>query len=130
MRRTRMAYLIMLPRLIKIKINQFVKNEIINIMKRFMSPCLYCGVLSRASTCRQCTIAIESRDPRRKERNKAYDYEWQKLSRQARTIQPWCSRCGSRQDLTADHILSLANGGQNIMENIMVLCRKCNSSKK
>jgi 5-methylcytosine-specific restriction endonuclease McrA len=31
--------------------------------------------------------------------------------------------------LTADHILSLANGGSNILENVMVLCRKCNSSK-
>ena len=99
-------------------------------MKRFNSPCLYCGVLSRASTCQQCTLAIQSRDPKRIHRNKQYDYEWQKLSKYARTVQPWCSRCGSKKDLTADHILSLADGGQNVLSNIMVLCRSCNSSKK
>jgi len=98
-------------------------------MKKFNSPCLYCGVVSRGGVCRQCRAAIESKDPKRKQRNKAYDYEWQKLSRLARTLQPWCSRCGTNKDLTADHILSLANGGNNILENIMVLCRKCNSSK-
>lgn len=98
-------------------------------MKRFNSPCLYCGVISRGSMCRDCSNAIAARDPKRKERNKQYDHEWNKLSRLARQIQPWCSRCGSNMDLTADHILSLANGGSNILENIMVLCRKCNSSK-
>jgi len=99
-------------------------------MKRFNSPCLYCGVVSRGSTCRQCTAVIQSHDINRQIRNKQYDYKWQKLSRYARTIQPYCSRCGSSRDLTADHILSLADGGQNILENIMVLCRSCNSSKK
>ena len=99
-------------------------------MKRFMTPCLYCGVLSRSSTCKSCVISIQSKDPKRRERNKQYNYEWHKLSRLARSLQPWCSRCGSKNDLTADHILSLANGGSNILENIMILCRKCNSSKK
>jgi 5-methylcytosine-specific restriction protein A len=98
-------------------------------MKKFNTPCLYCGVVSRGSACRDCRAAIEAKDPKRKERNKQYDYEWHKLSRLARQLQPWCSRCGSKNDLTADHILSLANGGSNILENIMVLCRKCNSSK-
>jgi 5-methylcytosine-specific restriction protein A len=99
-------------------------------MKKFYSPCLYCGVLSRGSTCRQCLNAIQGRDPLRKERNKKYDSEWHRLSKLARSLQPWCSRCGSKKDLTADHILSLANGGSNILENIIVLCRSCNSSKK
>jgi 5-methylcytosine-specific restriction enzyme A len=98
-------------------------------MKRFNTPCLYCGVISRGSVCRQCKAAIESKDIKRQERHRAYDYEWQKLSRLARKIQPWCSRCGTNKDLTADHILSLENGGSNIIENIMILCRKCNSSK-
>ena len=98
-------------------------------MKRFKSPCLYCGILSRGSTCKDCLNAIAARDPKRAERNKRYNSEWHRLSRLARQMQPWCSRCGSRNDLTADHILSLANGGNNVLENIMILCRKCNSSK-
>lgn len=99
-------------------------------MKRFNSPCLYCGIITRGSTCPQCVQAIQSRDPARVARNKKYDYQWQKLSRYARQVQPWCSRCGKNKDLTADHILSLADGGQNVLSNIMVLCRSCNSSKK
>ena len=99
-------------------------------MKRFLTPCLYCGVLSRGSECRDCIGTIQARDPKRKDRNKQYDSEWHRLSRLARSMQPWCSKCGSKNDLTADHILSLANGGSNILENIMVLCRRCNSSKK
>ena len=99
-------------------------------MRKFYSPCLYCGILSRGSTCKSCVNAIQSRDPKRAERNKRYNSEWQRLSRLARELQPWCSRCGSQKDLTADHILSLSDGGQNIMSNIMILCRSCNSSKK
>jgi 5-methylcytosine-specific restriction endonuclease McrA len=99
-------------------------------MRRFKSPCLYCGVVSRGSACKDCLNAIAARDPKRKQRNKQYDHEWNKLSRLARSLQPFCSRCGSQNDLTADHILSLANGGSNILSNIMVLCRRCNSSKK
>ena len=99
-------------------------------MKKFYSPCIYCGVLSRGSTCKQCLYSIQARDPKRRQRNKQYDSEWNRLSRLARQMQPWCSRCKSTKDLTADHILSLANGGSNILENIIVLCRSCNSSKK
>ena len=33
-------------------------------MKKFNSPCLYCGVISRGSVCRQCKAAIESKDPK------------------------------------------------------------------
>ena len=52
------------------------------------------------------------------------------LFKLARSLQPWCTKCGSTKDLTADHILSIAQGGLNTLDNISVLCRKCNSSKK
>ena len=51
------------------------------------------------------------------------------MSKLARELQPWCSRCFNTKDLTADHIVSIANGGLNTLDNISVLCRKCNSSK-
>lgn len=41
---------------------------------------------------------------------------------------PKCARCRSTEDLTADHVLALANGGTNDGER-QVLCRPCNSSK-
>ena len=40
-----------------------------------------------------------------------------------------CVTCGSRVDLTADHVLPLDNGGTNAPSNLQVLCRSCNSSK-
>ncbi len=40
-----------------------------------------------------------------------------------------CRRCGSREDLTADHIVAEVDGGLTILENLQTLCRPCNSSK-
>jgi hypothetical protein len=42
---------------------------------------------------------------------------------------PWCSACGSRHDLTLDHIIPLSLGGRSTRSNVQVLCRACNSSK-
>lgn len=95
---------------------------------KFLRPCSGCGILVRDSRCKQCARLQQARNPRR--RHNKYDYEWQKLSRVARALQPYCSKCLSTQDLTADHILSIKNGGLNTLDNISVLCRKCNSSKK
>jgi len=94
---------------------------------RFNRPCSGCGILVRSSRCAACARLQRLRNPRR--RHSQYDYEWQQMSKLARQIQPWCSRCLSKKDLTADHIVSIANGGLNTLDNISVLCRKCNSSK-
>jgi 5-methylcytosine-specific restriction endonuclease McrA len=95
---------------------------------KFNRPCPGCGILVRKSRCDQCARLQTLRNPRR--RHNQYDYEWQKLSRLARSLQPWCTKCGTNKDLTADHILSIANGGLNTLDNISVLCRRCNSSKR
>jgi 5-methylcytosine-specific restriction endonuclease McrA len=45
-------------------------------------------------------------------------------------LQPWCSQCGSKEDLTGDHITALANGNRRpTLDGIQVLCRSCNSRK-
>jgi len=45
-----------------------------------------------------------------------------------------CLRCGTTDfqynPLVPDHVVSLAQGGSNTIDNIQPLCRKCNSSKK
>jgi 5-methylcytosine-specific restriction endonuclease McrA len=41
-----------------------------------------------------------------------------------------CAYCGSRAEVTVDHIESLAAGGLHAPENLAPACRSCNSSKK
>jgi 5-methylcytosine-specific restriction endonuclease McrA len=40
-----------------------------------------------------------------------------------------CVRCGTDTDLTADHILSKALGGEDNLDNLQTLCRSCNAKK-
>ena len=53
-----------------------------------------------------------------------YGAAWDRLSKQARADQPWCTRCGSPDDLTLDHVIPGTSDG-----GLMVLCRPCNSRK-
>ena len=40
-----------------------------------------------------------------------------------------CAECGSRCNLSIDHITPLANGGSHALTNLRVLCVTCNSRK-
>ena len=40
-----------------------------------------------------------------------------------------CLTCGSRSDLTIDHVHAVSLGGSNDPSNLRPLCRSCNSSK-
>lgn len=86
-------------------------------------PCLACGEPSPDSWC------PDHRRPHSKHKlsaaQRGYDHAWQKLSRQARRLQPWCTWCGTEDDLTADHIRWPAES----LNDVQVLCRACNSRK-
>ena len=41
-----------------------------------------------------------------------------------------CCYCGSKEELTKDHIKPLNNGGELTMSNVVPCCKSCNSSKK
>jgi hypothetical protein len=41
----------------------------------------------------------------------------------------YCRHCGKTKNLTVDHILAIANGGGNELENLQLLCKSCNSRK-
>lgn len=40
-----------------------------------------------------------------------------------------CRHCGTHRNLSCDHVIPDANGGQTIFENLQTLCRSCNSKK-
>lgn len=40
-----------------------------------------------------------------------------------------CKRCGCQDNLTIDHILPVASGGDESLNNLQTLCKSCNSKK-
>ena len=40
-----------------------------------------------------------------------------------------CQYCGSKKNLTLDHVLSRSRGGQHTWENVVAACSSCNSKK-
>lgn len=55
------------------------------------------------------------------------------MSKRARRLQPWCSDCGSVEDLTTDHSVAAwerKDAGKAIrLEDVDVVCRSCNSRR-
>ncbi len=41
-----------------------------------------------------------------------------------------CLRCGSKEQLTIDHIVPVVKGGTNDFDNLQTLCRSCNCQKQ
>lgn len=97
-------------------------------------PCLSCGDLSPASYCPTCNAErLRVRERRRgTTKQLGYGSSWKRLSAKARRLQPFCSTCGTSDDLTADHIIPLARSDRTAkvtIEQVAVLCRSCNARK-
>lgn len=93
-------------------------------------PCLDCGVPASSSRCELCAAQVRHPSGKRKTHNtsgskRGYDARWQRLSRLARRIQPWCSDCHATSDLTGEHLAWPAR----TIADVMVLCRSCNSKR-
>lgn len=65
----------------------------------------------------------------------AYDYylsyppDWEQRKEKVRFRDKTCSNCGKHKRLDVHHIISLANGGTNRIENLSLLCRQCHENK-
>lgn len=88
----------------------------------FDTPHGLCGEPSPTSRC----SAHEYKRPSKISPNRrGYNYAWRKLSERARELQPWCSVCGTSEDLTTDHLEWPAT----TLKHVDVLCRSHNSRK-
>lgn len=98
-------------------------------------PCLVCGELGPASYCERHARADRAAYRRatpdtRRRPGRGYDHEWTKLSRRARAAQPFCSDCGSTENLQADHTVQAwrrKRAGLAIrLSDVDVVCGDCN----
>ena len=95
-----------------------------------------CGkVVTSGSRCPVHQHELEMRMDRARgtRSERGYDSRWRRLAKEAIAAHPWCSRCGMQgsasNPLTGDHKVPLARGGASVMDNVVVLCRRCNSRK-
>lgn len=104
---------------------------------RPIRPCLDCGSATRqGSRCPACRAVHESarrgryRDDRVRPttRERGLGGSWPTIARAAIAAQPWCSFCGTTEDLTCDHIVPRKHGGE-VSDGVQVLCRPCNGRK-
>ena len=69
-------------------------------------PCIVCGQPCQTGRCPEHALKRGSRPSRAI----GYDTAWDRLSRRARTLQPFCTDCGTTHNLTADHLPSACAG--------------------
>lgn len=66
-------------------------------------------------------------------RDRGYDTAWDRLSRRARALSPFCEDCGSTENLTTDHKPSAwkrrAEGKTIRLVDVAVVCGPCNSRR-
>ena len=106
-------------------------------MGRLQSVCPECGsVFTRQDDSAYCTDCKPERDYATRTKTtheRGYTERWNRLSRKARALQPFCSDCGTMDDLTADHTEQAwqrFDAGKLIrLRDIDVVCRSCNSAR-
>jgi len=85
------------------------------------TTCITCGEPSPRRYCAEHTRHA----PKQSASQRGYDARWQRLSKQARRLTPWCADCGTSDDLTGDHLRWPAR----TLADVEVVCRSCNSKR-
>lgn len=104
------------------------------------SICPRCGAaferVDTAAECKECRPkddGMKDKLYRGSRHERGYGYRWEKLSKRARQLQPFCSDCGTSKDLTADHSIEAwrrHDAGLPIrLKDIDVVCRQCNTDR-
>ena len=93
-------------------------------------PCIACGEPSEQSRCAEHR-PVEP--PKAASTARGYDTTWRHLSERARRAQPFCTDCGTRDDLTTDHTTEAwqarAAGRPITLAMVDVVCRSCNAKR-
>lgn len=96
-----------------------------------MRPCMDCGEPSENARCEQHTVATGGQKTSADSRG--YDHAWRKLSQRARRMQPFCTDCGTTDDLQADHspeAWARKLAGKAIrLKDVDVVCGPCNRKR-
>ena len=103
-----------------------------------LRPCLDCGKPARGNRCELHRRSQRDAMNRPTAAARGYDSAWRKVVREVVTnhvlTHGWtCPGYGRAPhpatDLSGDHVISLADGGQSTAANVRILCRQCNSRK-
>ena len=76
-----------------------------------------------------CRVTGRNREQRRRARKRNNGTFLVTIQDIQRLMAQPCFACGSRENLTVDHIVPIARGGKHAVGNLMTLCGSCNSSK-
>jgi 5-methylcytosine-specific restriction protein A len=93
-----------------------------------MRPCLDCG-RPIPGTHKRCALHAKPGNRRgATTTERGYGAAHQRRARAVIAAHPWCQECGTTENLTADHVTPIANGGDPLGD-LQVLCRSCNSTR-
>lgn len=94
---------------------------------------------SRCHDCHRARMRQADRDtyrrngPRDRPERQLQRGAWQRLSKRARALQPFCSDCGSTSDLQADHTpqawARVLSGKAIRLQDVQVVCGECNRQR-
>jgi len=94
-----------------------------------LRPCLACGQPSAGPRC----PAHTTHRPKPSPRQRGYDAAWDRLSKKARRLQPWCTDCGATDGLELDHLPTAwerHDAGLPIrLTDVQVCCGPCNRAR-
>jgi 5-methylcytosine-specific restriction endonuclease McrA len=96
-----------------------------------LRPCIVCGEPADGS---RCPDHVRPSSPKVSAAARGYGAAWQRLSAKARKLQPFCTDCGTSENLQLDHLPSAWERkakGQRIRLGIdaEVVCGPCNRSR-
>ncbi len=98
-----------------------------------LTTCLDCGEPATNPQCDDCRPPQHDPPGRAGSTRRGYNSVWRRLSERARRLQPFCTDCGTTDDLTVDHSPEAwhrkAQGLSIRLADVEVVCRPCNAKR-